>query len=275
MKSKWTPSNVKFWVITGLALAGAAAGLASFWPRALAYARSESAQLTREAATAGRGEAQVDYRLATRLDPRNQAAFAGLARIQLAAGHSDEALSLLERAGEGSEVERLKVRTLIELGRYAPAAAAAGKLAVPGAQADDVVLATLADALAGRTTGIAALTPLLASPEALQRVQRVQAGNLPLAAELYATGLLESSSALLIKLPTSFERNLLLGRIYYARHTPSGLALAADFLSDAASLNPASLEVHQLLAAVYHDQNKFSEASRQDALVVKLEAGRP
>jgi Flp pilus assembly protein TadD len=267
--------NRKFTLLATLTLLAAAAGLATLWPLALQAARAKATSLVGEAAKASGGEAEVDYRLATWLDPESHTAYVGLARSLITAGHPDEALAALGQAGEGSEVEQLKVRTLIELGRYNEAADVAGKLATPNRQDDDHVLAALAYALADRNSDIDALMPHVSSPEALQRIKRAQAGKLTLAAELYATGLLQSSSAFLMKLPASYERNLLLARIRYARHTPDDLARAAESLEVATSFNPSAPEARQLLAQTYRDQGKTTEAGLQDTLITKLQAGRP
>jgi len=268
-------SNLKFFVWSGSVLIASAASLASLWPASLAAARQQSASLVQQAAKVSGGEAAVDYRLAIWLDRNNPSAYLGLAQLKIAAGQPGQALALLSRAGEGIAASRLRVRTLIELGRYQEAATAASSLTISGASDDDVVLASLAYALASRPADITALISRVTAPEALQRVLRAQAGYVPLAVELYATGLVQSSSRLLTNLPTSYERNLLLGRIHFARHTSADLSQAADFTSSAAALNPSSLEAHQLLAAIYRAQGNLTAASEQDTLVVKLQGGRP
>jgi Flp pilus assembly protein TadD len=253
----------------------AAALIAAAWPATLAAARRQSMELTAAGAQADGAEVEVDYRLATWLDSHNQTAYTGLAHSLVAAGRPEEALANLSGAGEGSEVEQLQIRTLIELGRYNQAATVATTLTAPGRPDGDLVLAALAYALAGRPTDATALIPRVASPEAAQGIARAGAGNVTLAAELYATGLLQSSSALLSKLPTSYERNLLLGRIRYTRHTETDLSQAVDFLTVATTLNPSGLEAHTLLAKVYRDQNKLPDATRQEALISQLQSGRP
>jgi thioredoxin-like negative regulator of GroEL len=272
-----TPSSptIVFWATSSLTIIGTAAVLAACWPATLAAARSQSATLTTAAGHTDGAEAEVDYRLATWLDSHNQAAYIGLARSLILAGRPDEALASLEHAGQGSEVEQLQVRTLIELGRYHQAAIIAAALTAPSRPDADLTLAALADVLADRAANAAALIPHVSSPEAAQRIARAQAGNVSLGAELYATGLLESSSALLMKLPTSYERNLLLGRIRYTRHTATDLVQATDYLTTATALNPSGLEARALLAKVYRDQNQLPDAIRQEALIAKLQSGRP
>jgi hypothetical protein len=254
-----TPSSptIVFWATSSLTIIGTAAVLAACWPATLAAARSQSATLTTAAGHTDGAEAEVDY------------------RSLILAGRPDEALASLEHAGQGSEVEQLQVRTLIELGRYHQAAIIAAALTAPSRPDADLTLAALADVLADRAADAAALIPHVSSPEAAQRIARAQAGNVSLGAELYATGLLESSSALLMKLPTSYERNLLLGRIRYTRHTATDLVQATDYLTTATALNPSGLEARALLAKVYRDQNQLPDAIRQEALIAKLQSGRP
>lgn len=268
-----SPQTIKFGVLSSFIFIGSAVGIASLWPSTLSVGRAYAAQLVKEGGTAGGGEAEVDYRLATWLDPGNQAAYAGLARLQIATGQADEALTSLNRAGEGSDVEQLKVRTLIELGRTNQAADEASRLTGPGRSDDDLLLACFANALAGRPIDDG-ITSRLSSPEALQRVSRIKGGDLTLAQELFATGLLQSSSALLAKLPSSFESNLLLARIHFLRHTDADLDQAAELLNRAVSQNPANIEARHLLSNIYRAQNKYPDAQAQEAFIAKLQSGR-
>jgi hypothetical protein len=271
--SKFT--STAFIGLTTLTIIGSAAGLALIWPHAVSAAKHKSAVLVGEAAAANAPEAAADYQLAAWLDSSNAAAWLGLARTKLAAGQPAGALQALEQAGQGSEAGILRIKTLMELGRTSEAADRAVALTGPGHSPVEITLAALAYAQAGRQSEIPALIPLVAAPEALQRIARVQAGELPLASELYASGLPESSRTLLLKLRPSFERNLLLGRIYAARHTPAGLASATGYLASAAVMNPADVATHRLLAQVYAERNLAAESSKQSALARKLQAGRP
>ncbi len=271
-----TRANTKFWIIAGVVLTGSVIGLAALWPVALSLARSESVQLTKEAAAAQGTEATTDYHLAVWLNPANQPAYLGLARTEIAADHTDEALQALDHAGEGSEAARLRVRIDLELGRYHDGAQAADTLAKATDRTEgDIVFTALAYGLDGRTADIKPLMPLVASPDALRRIQRAEAQHYALAAELYSSGLLNSSSALLAKEPAGYERNLLLARICYERHTPASLASAADLLTAANTLNPANLDARRLLVQIYQAQKNSSAADQQNILIAKLVAGRP
>lgn len=252
-----------------------ATAIAATWPLLRAAGRWESSQLVGEARGANLAEAAVDYHLATKLDPANHAGYLGLARNQIAAGQANLALSSLANAGEGSDATRLRVRTLLELNRRSAAADQASNLTQPGSSDADIELSALADALAGRTDAITPLITAVSSPEAAQHVRRAQTGNLPLAVELYASGLPESSRTLLVSLPTSYERNLLLARIYTTRHSPTDLATATDYLSEAVRLNPSDIEAHQLLAELFTDQGQTAASANQSALIKQLQTGRP
>jgi hypothetical protein len=255
-------------------LAGAC-GLAAAWPSAQASARAKSADLLAQGNAAGGAEAATDYRLATLLDPANEPAQAKLAAVQIAQGRADQALQTLRRAGRGSEVTQLLVRTQIELGQYATAADDAAALTAPGRGEEDLALAALAYALAGRSQDAANLTSRVSSPEAAQRVARANGSQLTLASELYATGLLNSSSALLEQQPASFERNLLYARILITRGTKPGLVQATSLLQQAVSMNPAGTTARQLLIQAYQAQGKDSDAANEQTLLAKLTAGRP
>ncbi|HEY2004303.1 MAG TPA: tetratricopeptide repeat protein [Candidatus Saccharimonadia bacterium] len=269
------PSSTKFSVFAVVAILASSAGLATLWPLTLAAAHHESAALVGEASSAPAGEAATDYLLATWLDRHNTAAYTNLARTQITAGQPEAALASLQHAGRGSEVDELRVRTLLELGRTSDAAAAAIPLTTPGCSQDDLLLASLAYDVAGRTADATALMPRLTSPEVAQAATRAQSANLALAAELYATGLLRSSSAILVKSPTSYERDLLLGHIRYSQHTRAALTEAVDYLATANALNPTNLEARTLLAKIYSELGNLAASQAQTALIIKLQSNRP
>jgi len=273
--SNLQPSDTKFGAIAIVAILASATGLAALWPLAVAVAHRESAALVGEANSAPAGEAATDYLLATRLDHHNTAAYANLARTQIAAGQPEAALASLQHAGQGSVVDELRVRTLLELGRSTDAAIAATPLTAPDRSQDDLLLAALAYDAAARPTDAAALMPRLTSPEAAEAATRAQSSDIGLAAELYATGLLHSSSAILVKTPTSYERNLLLGHICYSEHTRAALTEAVDYLTTANALNPANLEARTLLAKVYWELGNVTASQAQTALITKLQSNRP
>ena len=268
-------ASAAFFTLSTLVVIGSATALAALWPLARAGAKAEAASLIGEAGSGNSAEAAADYHLATWLDPSNPAGYIGLARTQILAGQADAALVTLDRAGEGSEAANLRLRTLIELGRTSEAAGRAATLAVPGRSDADLLLAGLTYALAGRTADIPALIPLVASPQTAQRISRAASGNLALASELFASGLPESSRALLIAQPTSFERNFLLGQILYARHMPDDLKTATDYLESAVTLNPSDVPARRLLASVYSDRGLTAQSTAQTSLANKLESGRP
>ena len=249
--------------------------MASLVPASHRTALHQSDLLTAAGSHAKGGESEADFRLASILNPRNTTAFIGLAQTQIAAGQPQLAVDTLKHAGQGSDVARLQVRTLIELNRPADAALAAAALTSPNATQSDLTLAGLAYALANRPADIAALMPRLSSPDAAGSVSRAQSGKFPLAASLYATGLLNSSSAILTTLPASYERNLLLAHINYARHTADNLTEAASLLTAAIAINPSAIEARQLLRSVYADQNNAVAAQEQAGFIAQLQAGRP
>ena len=268
--AKWT-----FIAICSLTVVLAAISLALMYP---AY-RAARLHLADRLATAGSraagAEAVADFQLAAWLNPRNHRVIYNLAQRQLAAGHSTEALTSLEQAGDGADVTRLKLKTYLEAGQIAQATSAAESLTFSDAAAGDLVLACLAYAVAGRPGDCSSLAARLSDSEALEATSQAQVGKLPLAAQLLANGLPNSASSILSEQPTSFQRNLLLGRIHYQTHTTASLAAAADYLSQAVEFDPSSIAAHQLLAAVYHDLNRTTEAADQDTLVTKLISGRP
>ncbi len=268
-------SNIKFLVLATLVVLASSSALAASWPYAVKAAHAQAADLMGEAGSANPAVAATDYKLATWLDPSNPAAYIGLAHSQILSGQAEAALTTLDRAGEGSEASELRLRTLIELGRTNDAADKAAGIANRGHNDTVMLLTAFAYALSGRTADIPTLIPLVSSPEAAQRISRAAGDKLTLATELYTSGLPESSKILLMKLPTSFERNLLLGRILYTRHSKTDLISASSYLETATTLNPSNLESHKLLASIYSDRQLISESAAQTVLVTKLQSGKP
>lgn len=269
-------TDMAFLSFTAILVAATAGTCALIWPFAVTAAHRQSSKLVTLAATStSPREAQINYQLALILDPANTATRLRLAETQIDLSQPEPALSTLANAGEGIEATRLRVRALIETGSTREAAKQAAALLRPGQNDADVVLIGLAYALDGRASDIADLKPLVTSPEASGALSRAAAGNLPLATTLFASRLPESSKRLLLNEPPSFERELLLGRIYYNRHTQEDLALATKHLEAAVKLNPANFSAHQLLATLYTEQNRLIESTQQANLSEKLRKGRP
>jgi tetratricopeptide (TPR) repeat protein len=259
---------------TGVMIILHATVLAACWPGTLRAAARQSDKLVAEAGSVPPAEAAADYKLAAWLDSDNQPAYLGLARTQVATGKADLAIKTLEKAGQGSEAAQLRLRTLLELGRTAEAADAAAPLAQPGQPDENLLLAAVTYALAGRQADLPALGPML-SADGRARLARITAGGVPFATELYRSGLPESARATLVKLPVSFERNQLLARIHLDRHTKTDLEAASRYLEAAVVINPANIEAHQLLAGTYSDRGLTASAATQSELAAKLRAGRP
>ncbi|HSX02829.1 MAG TPA: hypothetical protein VLI05_05970 [Candidatus Saccharimonadia bacterium] len=264
-----------FWAATGVVLVLNAGLIALFSPYVIEAARGESDRLAAAGRQAQGSEAQLDFELAHRLDPRNQTAALALAQRQLVAGQSDLAIQTLRAAGQGTEVLRLQLRTQLELGRTADAAVTAGQLAARSPSADDAQLAGLAYLVAGQPQSLPSLVPRLAPPEAAQRLQAAQADNLALGRELYATGLLQSSERLLMKQPSSTTRDVILGTINAARATPGSQATARDFYAAALQLDPTNRPARQGLIATLRALKDDEAADKQTALQAQLDAGRP
>lgn len=271
-----TPSNTKFVALSVLIVLASASTIAALWPAVHRYKHAEAGRLVIAGQQASGQEAVANFRLATWLNPQSEAAHLGLARTSLATGQTNTALQELAKAGEGSEVMRLKLRTHLELEQANQAIAAAQTLGnAPAATQADLVLACLAFAAGNQPANCDALKPRLSSAEALERVTRAQTAPNTLAAELLASELPKSATAILVKLPVSFQRNLWLGHIYFNQRTVSSLSEAADIVTAALDMDPSSIEAHQLLANIYTLQDKPEAAQAQTELTTKLISGRP
>ncbi len=273
--SQPSTGNRKFWLIAGLTLALSSALVVSAAPYAGAARSWEARQLVGKAQLASGGEAEADYRLAYRLDPANSDAALHFAVDQTNRGNPDEALAILVRAGEGREVEAARLRAALEAGKPDLAVTAADRLLELKPTESDVVLAAAAYGAAGNPTRAASLAPLVASPEALQAVQRAAGDKLALASVLAASGLQKSSSGLLVKIPNSLAKTLLLARILINQDTPTSLAAAVDYLNSGIVLDPANIELRTQLIAMLRRLGRNDEAAKQQVLLDNLVAGRP
>jgi hypothetical protein len=219
----------------------------SVWIFAPPFAADHARQLiTLAGKTADVNRQELYLSMARRLNANNQTAITGL--------------------------DRLKVRQLIEQGSTAAAVTAADELLVHSSTESDRLLAGFAYILAGNTARIDDTEARLAHSQTLQRLQRAKSGTLPLALEMAAIGLQNSSERLLIKLPDSFLRDIALGDIYAGR---ASYRQAKTSYTAAAALNPADIPVRQKLASALRRLNQDSATAAQDQLIAKLRAGRP
>ncbi len=280
--SRPSSNNTKFWLLAGATIVLSGTLLASLWPAALWLARNESVKLSDEAARVSGGdagsaqarEAETDYHLAYWLDHRNAAAALHFATAQLVSDQPQAALKTIAQAGEGSEVRIVRLKAYLELGNTVAAVVIADQLAAVPSDINTKA-AVLAYGVGEKQTQLMVLEARVSSPEALQAVKRAEAGQLPLAVDLYATGLLRSSSALLMKLPASKLGSLYLGRINFHWHTKASLATAADYYASAVALDPSDIQTRTEYAGVLTDLGRDAEADKQRQLMAKLAAGTP
>lgn len=263
-----------FLVIAAITLIVATAGLAFSWPfistKTQAYADQQAHRLIANATGRTPAEAAVNYRLASWLQPSNSSPRLKLARLQVASGQADAALKTLEKAGQGREAVELQLRILLEQGRTSEAANKAGSLTV---ETIDLRLIASAYMLAERPSEVTSLSAKI--PEELKpAITRIQIGGLPLAQELYANQLPQSSQRVLMKQAASFEQSFLLGQISYDYHSPTALVAATKSLLQAIEFNPASIEARELLSRIYADRDMPTESATQAQIAEKLRAGK-
>jgi tetratricopeptide (TPR) repeat protein len=267
-------SNLKFYVVSTITLAGSAFVAAGFViPSSIGYAKSQSTRYTVAAINEQGTEAALDYRLAAFLDSNNEAAAVGLARVYLAQGRSAEAMELLARVGENQDGLRLRTQILTEVAKYDQAKPIADKLILHGNEAD-ILLAAAVYKLGDYRSGLGALDGHLTSAEALQALTRLKTGEVSEALELHVLGLPISSSTLLVKLPDSTPRNLALGDILLQKGDKASLAQAVEYLLAGIKLDPANIELRYKYGEVLQAQKLASEADLQNKLVLRLKQGK-
>lgn len=115
------------------------------------------------------------------------------------------------------------------------------------------------------------------SPRALHTLKQAKQGKPALAYQLYSSGLIRSSRAILINQPQLMVPDqVLLGRInlILAPNDPPKLKEAETALAKAAQTDPANLESHKLLREVYLRQQNTAAALHQADLINQLETGK-
>ena len=202
--SKFTPSTTR--IVLFVLAASALVVLA--WP----YLAGNRASVLVAQAGQGSRESLLDYQLANILDPHNVAAAAAVAQAHLASDPA-RALRICNRAGDSAALDAVYVKALLELGLRTDAANFSRRLVVTRLTDDATLTVAFSFALTGQQSHIPALASRLSSPAALQRLQRIEAGNVALSDELAASGLLRSSSALLATLPDSAPRDIRLASL--------------------------------------------------------------
>jgi Flp pilus assembly protein TadD len=267
--------NLNFWFIAGLTLTLSSALVVSTLPYLHQLRLWEAGQLVREGSAAHGAEAEADYRLAHKLDTENPQAALHFAVIETNTGRPEDAITTLQHAGMGREVEVARLRAEIEAGELQLAVSTADHLLVLAPSSSDIVLIASAYGLAGYPARAVALVPIVSSLETLQGVQRAASDELGLASVLAAQGLQTSASALLVKIPNSIPRSLLLAQIFISQNTPASLSSAVEYLKSGISLAPANSEVRVRLISVLKTLGRTDEAGQQQALLDRLLVGRP
>jgi hypothetical protein len=132
-------------------------------------------------------------------------------------------------------------------------------------------------ALHGQKTDLAALTATQKAPETIQGLKSLQTANIARAQELYVLGLLKSSQAILVKLPApSVQRSLLQAHVALGLQPGRLGALAATpFAKEAVALDPSSLPAQKLFISVSRETGATATADNHQALMDKLELGKP
>jgi hypothetical protein len=264
-----------FWIIALITTLASCASAITLWPKIISYASRQSASLTASALQANGGESLVDYQLATWLNPANSAAYAGLAVAQLANNQPNAALVNIANAGDEPDLLPTSIRARIELGQYQTAASLVKQMLAANPTDANLVLAIESLALAHDTSQIQALMTHISSPNALQAAQRVESGDVSFAQQLYSTGLPNASKSMLLNLPVSFERNMLLATIDANLNSTADLYVAQTLLEVAITINPSSVPARQLLIQIDRDNNNLSGASREATLAHSLQSGTP
>lgn len=267
-------NDPKFWLAASLVVVSTAGLAASVWPAAHSVAHIQSLRLTQTGQGIGGHEAILDYKLAYWLDRSNTAAALELAKYSLATGQTQLALKQLNGAGESLEALRLRLRTELELNLPSTSQTAQRLLEHAGAD-DDLILAAAALAAFNQTDLLGSLKSRISSPEALQRINRLEASITATGLELYVLGLPESSQRILATESSSVPRDITLGHLLARKGTSESLSQARELYLSALRLDPSNQEARQGLFTVYTRLGQSVAADEEAALLARLKAGRP
>ena len=271
-------SNASFWIWSTITIFLAGGLIASGWPAAHWYADNTATRLVGEAATTSADQAGLDYHIANLLDSANATAAWHIAASELADGHAQQAADTLQRSSGGLDANFLTtlVRTKLETGDIPAAVKNTNTLAtIKNLNDDQVVTIAMAYSLAGEGISVAALEPRVSSPQALERIRQAEAGNVSLADALGASGLLNSSSAILMKLPSSAPRDLRLAKLDAASSTKSDWSAAGKLYQSYLAAMPTDINARLAYAIVLDRLKQPDDANHQRNLVASLQAGRP
>lgn len=259
----------------GTLVAGAAL-LAYSFPWWSQVPHNQAAYLRNLTQTASTDEQLLLNRFATWFDHDNPDAHIAIAQASLKLHDPSRGLRELKTVPPTPASEFLRAQLLLEDGQATTAADALAPLAADSAAAEPIiVLACLAQATAGQQAACLPFTSRVSSPEATTSVLRAQGDKTTLASALYANGLVLSAQRVLSEEPVTPSRNLLLARIHYDIHTTASLQKASDLLVGAIRLDPAGIEAHKLLQAVYQDLDDSTGAASQADMISRLSNGRP
>ena len=278
MKPPKAASSVSFWVWSAITICLAGGLLASGWPAAHWYAGKTASRLVGDAMTTSADQANLDYRVANILDPANPTAAWHIAASELADSHARGAADTLQRANGGRDAEFITtlIRAELETGDISAAVKNAHALEkIENLTDDQLITVAMAYGVAGEGSSVVALEPRISSPQALGRIRKVQAGNVSLADVLGASGLLNSSSAILMKLPSSAPRNLRLAKLDAASPTKSDWSAAAELYQSYLAAVPTDINARLAFAVVLDRLKQPDDANHQRNLVASLQAGRP
>jgi hypothetical protein len=263
---------------TALAIVAVAGLVASDWSFGLSLARSQAARLVTAGDQGSGHAAELDFRLANLLDPNNQTAAARLAQLQLSSDQPDQAHATIARStrqGEGSAMLVIDAEAELELGHASAAADDASQLAAVTANQDQLATAIVVLSATGQGSDAAALAPRVTSPQATGRVARALAGNVALAQELAASGLLRSASAILAKLPDTAPRDLLLAKIRATSHSKPDRLQAAELYQSYLAIVPTDRQTRLDYANLLDNLKQSTAATTQRNLAAKLQNQQP
>ena len=273
----------KAWLGTGTVIIAGASLLVFGWAQSYPW-RQSTAEHYAKLAQEGSGEvAQLNYRLASLLDAGNQSAAWHTAEAELQAGNvkaADQIMTATVNARQGQGItpdfEAEHVRVLLEAGDTAAAASVATTLtAAPAVTDSQLITAAQALSIAGKGSEAAALASRIGSPQDARRVQAVAVGNVSLASELAGSGLLGSAQSILLKLPSSGPRDLLLAELLSPSKSKTDRTKAASLYADYLTAQPADMTVRLQYATLLDNLKRNNEATQQRAFASKLKLGQP
>ncbi len=266
-KSQTSKNNWFAWLAAG-SVGLAALGLAAMVPVAKAFAQDRAAIIA-DAANKNSIDPETGYQIAIKLDPKNAGYAVELATRYLERWRADSAFEVL-RNRDGNDAVLTRSHAQIELGR--------GQGQIENTDSESKALQqAIWLAVNGRGLEANQLKAKILSTAGERSLTRIQGGGTALASELLANHMPQAALRVLETAPErSVSRFTALGALYLTApdNKHDNVNKAAQAAANALSIDPSSLDAHELKRRVLLAQGQRDGANQEKQIIENLRSGR-